>query len=290
MNREPQNAYVIDFITGSKHSKTLDSLLEVNGFTAIIVNTGYMSMAFKEIQVQVNTKDLFIVTGPPDNWAHILSEQCEIWVFSFDPSYFYGPYLEKNASAFLVFLISLRYSKLTLTSQDFSMLVQWFMLLYSKRAKSVSQVYEHKIVLREIQILLRELGKIYFNYTPEVIVGHPHRYTIAFQFLRQLELHFREQHGVQFYADSLYLSADHLSRVVKKVTRKTAKQCIEEKIMNTAKALLLENKAIAVISTSLGFKTTSHFCYFFKKHTSYTTSSFRKFGHKINLGKVIREK
>lgn len=285
MNRKPQDAYVIDFITGQKHKTTLNTLLRTNYFTIIIVNAGYLHIVIQEVKIQVNTKDVFIVTSIQRSWVTKSGKHSEIWVLSFNPPYFYGNPLEKNAPAFLIFLISLGYSKITLATPDFSILIQWFKLLYYKKAEPY-HMYAQKILFRETQILLGELREIYFNYTPEFKTEHQHKYTIVFRFLQHLELYFREQHGVQFYADSLYLSPDYLSRVVREVTRKSAKQCIEEKIIHTAKALLFENKAITRISTFLGFKTTSHFCYFFKKHTSLTPSSFRK---QYNAIKPARE-
>ncbi len=276
MSLDYRHVYLIDFIATQKPQKIPSPNFADHNFTIIIVNAGKLHLTIKGGEIQVIAKNLLIITGPQYYWEVQLMEQSEIWMLSFNPLYFYGSHLEKNAPSFLSFLMSLGYSKLKLKSADFSILIQWFNILYKKDATPQNQPYEHKVLFREIQILMRELREIYFNSIPEFMAGYQHKYLIVFRFLQHLELHFKTQHSVQFYSNSLYLSADYLSRIVKEVIQKNAKQCIEEKIMDTAKLLLIENRTISQIGAYLGFKTTSHFCYFFKKHTSLSPSAFRK--------------
>lgn len=80
------------------------------------------------------------------------------------------------------------------------------------------------------------------------------------------------------YAQELNIHVNHLNRVLKKTTQKTTTQLIAERILQKATYLLREkNWNIAEIAYSLGFKEATHFSNFFKRHTSRTPQSYRKY-------------
>lgn len=88
---------------------------------------------------------------------------------------------------------------------------------------------------------------------------------------------FSQWHGVAEYADALHVTADHLNRVVKSLTGKTAKEHIQSRIIVAAKRLIyfsdLSNKELAY---ELGFSEPANFSAFFKKCTGQSPSEFKK--------------
>lgn len=94
---------------------------------------------------------------------------------------------------------------------------------------------------------------------------------------RLLNEYYKTEHSVQFYADKLNISADHLSRTIKSCTGKTAKEFIDDKIILEAKRMVLfsglNSKEIAY---HLNFAKPSHFSNFFKKNTGLSATEFKE--------------
>lgn len=83
--------------------------------------------------------------------------------------------------------------------------------------------------------------------------------------------------STQDYAHRLALHSNHLNKALKEVTGKTTKEHIGSRLMQEAKFLLRQTDwSIAEIGYSLGFEYPSHFSGFYKKHTKYAPSEFRR--------------
>ncbi|WP_439489822.1 helix-turn-helix domain-containing protein [Algoriphagus sp.] len=86
---------------------------------------------------------------------------------------------------------------------------------------------------------------------------------------------YREQISIKEYASQLNITANHLNKVVKSETGKTATEIIREIVILEAKVLLLQSKlTISEISLALGFDDASYFSRFFKKETGYTPTKY----------------
>ncbi len=92
-----------------------------------------------------------------------------------------------------------------------------------------------------------------------------------------VEIHFKEQHQVQFYAGLLNKSPKTISNTFTLYSKKTPLQVIQERIVAEAKRLFLyTDKSVKEISDELGFDDAAHFSKFFKKGTSQNPSEFKK--------------
>lgn len=99
---------------------------------------------------------------------------------------------------------------------------------------------------------------------------------ICGQYLSLVELHCREQHTVEWYADQLHLAPKYLSNVVKQTLGTSPNNYIDEAIIRQAKSLLSSTSlSIQQISDLLGFQNQSHFGTFFKRQTGHSPSSFK---------------
>lgn len=97
------------------------------------------------------------------------------------------------------------------------------------------------------------------------------------KFIDLLENNYKKEHGLQFYADNLYVSPDHLSKVIKNNTGRSAKEIIQDRIITAAKRdLYFTDMASKEIGYALGFDEPSNFSAFFKKCIGMSPSSFRK--------------
>lgn len=99
---------------------------------------------------------------------------------------------------------------------------------------------------------------------------------ICGQYLSLVELHCREQHTVEWYADQLHLAPKYLSNVVKQTLGTSPNNYIDEAIIRQAKSLLSSTSlSIQQISDLLGFQNQSHFGTFFKRQTGLSPKAFK---------------
>ncbi|MEL6969976.1 MAG: helix-turn-helix domain-containing protein [Bacteroidota bacterium] len=103
------------------------------------------------------------------------------------------------------------------------------------------------------------------------------KYRLARHFKRLVNNYFQSKKQVDFYAQKLNITANHLNEVVKSQTDKTAKRHILDRTLLEAQNLLrYTNMDIAEIAYALNFSETTHFNRFFKKETQITPKSYRQ--------------
>lgn len=92
-----------------------------------------------------------------------------------------------------------------------------------------------------------------------------------------LEIHFKKEKGISFYADKLFVSAKVLTNTTQLMLGKTPKQLIDERVLLEAKRLLVHsNNSVKTIGFNLGFDEPTNFNKFFKKHSGQTPAAFRE--------------
>tara|TARA_R110000868_G_scaffold86347_8_gene242252 strand:- start:52504 stop:53364 length:861 start_codon:yes stop_codon:yes gene_type:complete len=96
------------------------------------------------------------------------------------------------------------------------------------------------------------------------------------KFKELINEHYKEWHATNEYASQLHITPDHLNRLVKMQTGKTAKEHIQSRIIVAAKRLLyftdLSNKEIGY---NLGFSEPANFSAFFKHCVGISPSKFK---------------
>lgn len=108
-----------------------------------------------------------------------------------------------------------------------------------------------------------------------------------FNLIRQynvlVELHFRKEHQVQFYAGQLNKSPKTISNIFSLYSKKTPLQIIQDRIISEAKRLLYyTDRPIKEIADNLGFEDVAHFSKFYKNVTKQNPSDFKKMSQAQN--------
>lgn len=97
------------------------------------------------------------------------------------------------------------------------------------------------------------------------------------QFMSLIAQHYREEHGVAYYAEQMAISTRYLSQITEKIISKTPKQLIADYIMQEAKILLSTSTlTIQEISDKLGFSSQSLFSSFFHSQQGCTPKEHRE--------------
>ena len=96
------------------------------------------------------------------------------------------------------------------------------------------------------------------------------------KFLHLAQSYYKEQRGLEFYADKLCITPKHLSKIIKETTGKPANDWIDEHVALEAKALLKStNMTISQISDELNFPSQSFFGKYFKRVTGMSPSEYK---------------
>lgn len=104
------------------------------------------------------------------------------------------------------------------------------------------------------------------------------RYLDVFsKFEHMIEENFHTQRLPSYYASKLNITEKHLNRICRECVDKTSTWLIADRVLLEAKRLLIQTKQnITETGDALGFKDTSYFVRFFKKHSGETPLSFQK--------------
>ena len=97
------------------------------------------------------------------------------------------------------------------------------------------------------------------------------------RFMQLLEEHHVSERNVAFYADHLFLTPKHVSKVILEVSGKTPTQWIDEYVVLEAKSLLkYSNLTIQEIADYLNFSTQSVFGKYFKHKTDLSPREYKE--------------
>jgi AraC family transcriptional regulator, transcriptional activator of pobA len=107
--------------------------------------------------------------------------------------------------------------------------------------------------------------------------GSLDKFNLIRQFNLLVEIHYRKQHQVQFYAGLLHKSPKTISNIFSLYSKKTPTQVIHERVIAEAKRLFYyTDKSVKEIAEILGFEEVAHFSKFFKNCTSQNPSAVKK--------------
>lgn len=139
--------------------------------------------------------------------------------------------------------------------------------------------YFHKEVMRNALIsLFLELGNIFAakkDFPPSPALSR--KEDLLEQFLKLLFENCREQHGVTYYAERLFITPQYLSLILKTLTGKSANKWIDDALIMEAKVLLKAPQAtVQQVADMLHFSDQSTFGKFFKKHMGLSPMEYRK--------------
>ena len=148
-----------------------------------------------------------------------------------------------------------------------------------------------KSFINEIQIDLSASLPVYMRFGKQpclrVTPQDTHEIRQVFQLIKtilasDMELvrqYSKQERNVRFYARRLNITPKYLSTVSKDVSGKTAARWIDEAVILEAKSLLrYSGMSIQEIAYHLNFSTQSFFGKYFKQHTGYSPSRFKRKG------------
>ncbi|HEY4651149.1 MAG TPA: helix-turn-helix transcriptional regulator [Pontibacter sp.] len=151
-------------------------------------------------------------------------------------------------------------------------------LLYEFQA--IRQALEEKEIFRELvqarsQVIGLLVSKIVESSFKDFETYHSN--PIISRFLSAIELHFKRERSVAFYAERLHISANYLNIVCRKNLNASASSLIQDRILLEAKRLLkVSEMSVKDIVYELGFYDHASFSKFFKAQTGMAPTQFKE--------------
>lgn len=131
-----------------------------------------------------------------------------------------------------------------------------------------------RMLLVRLIITITRIGR-------EKIVPHAKAEEEKFDLLRQfnllVELHYKKEHEVRYYASRLFKSPKTLANYFAKYGSKSPRQIIQDRISIEAKRQLTHtNRSVKEVAQHLGFEDPAHFSRFMKQQLGYAPSELKK--------------
>ena len=141
--------------------------------------------------------------------------------------------------------------------------------------------YQEDILHHLLHTCLLQVLELIEGQTPTRPAALTHAEVLFQRFITLLTHHYKEEHCIAFYANSLSVSTTYLSRVIRQTTQKTAGYFITGLLYAEACRLLLHTDlSIQAIADRLHFSDQSAFGKFFKANAGLSPQQFRTNGQR----------
>jgi YesN/AraC family two-component response regulator len=182
---------------------------------------------------------------------------------------------EKHVSAF-DFFSSQSKPQFFLSDKEAKLMENLLLLLKEKDLENDEHPFKNELIHHAFNLFIYEMAAIAKRHRPNENVKLTRKEDIVVSFIKMLSLHFKEERGVQFYADTLFITPKHLSKTLKEITNKTCSELIDEMVITEAK-ILLEGmgQSVASVAEQLHFSDQFFFSKFFKRHTGINPSQYK---------------
>ena len=269
----PVDYIITDSVDCKQLSQYGYGLYRINAGIFILCTGGNAQISINLKQYTIEANDFIILI--PDSFLqiHKISPDIHLYLVGFAPDYMAGINLITSTDNLLPVIMDNPVTSLCPANVPaFKSMYKAFIDAYAR-----PRLLENKEIIKAILLLIMQgIYEIYRLHNHK-IVSIQNRENEIYRYFMQLVLkHYREKHGVAYYADQLGLSLPHFCTTVKKASGRTPLEIIASTIILDAKAQLRStNLPIKKIALMLGFSNISFFNKFFKRHTGVTPKHYR---------------
>ncbi|WP_428327670.1 helix-turn-helix domain-containing protein [Mucilaginibacter sp.] len=245
-------------------------------FTVVLIVRGEAAIKHNLIDYILPKKSLFIITPHVVHQFQRPVDDYYIIGMSFSHDFMGQAHIsEKHIDAF-DFFSSQSKPQYFLSDMEAKIMEDLLLLLKEKDNADEAHPFKNEIIYHGFNLFLYEMAAILKKHRPNENVKLTRKEDIAISFIKMLSSHFKEERGVQFYADALFITPKHLSKTLKEITNKTCSELIDEMVITEAKILLEDmGQSVANVAAQLHFSDQFFFSKFFKRHTGINPSQYK---------------
>lgn len=199
-------------------------------------------------------------------------------VLLFHPDLIHGTALGKNMQHYKFFSYN-TCEALHLSEKERQMVLDCFFKIQFELQQAIDK-HSKKLIAANIELFLNYCERFYDR---QFITRENVNKGILEKFEEVLNNYFSSNKpqevglpSVAYCANELHLSANYLGDLIKKETGISAQECIQTKLIDTAKEKIFDfNKSISEVAYELGFKYPQHFTRLFKQKTGQSPVAYR---------------
>ncbi len=238
----------------------------------------YLKYGRKEYDYQENTL-VFVSPGqvfgyPADGSAY----QAKGWCLYFSPELLRGTQLGRHMKDYTFFSYNVS-EALHLSLQERETIIDCLKKIDDEINRGTDK-FSNTIIASAIELLLNYCDRFYER---QFITRKKANKDLLTRFEELLDGYFTTDSprvygtpSVAYFAEQLHLSANYFGDLIKKETGKSAQEHVQQKIMETAKDMLVEpGRNISEIAYSLGYQYPQYFSRAFKKTVGCTPNEYR---------------
>lgn len=239
----------------------------------ILVTAGYLIRKCNSNSIRINAKDIHLSLSLQPTFIIETGGELQGWYCRFDNTFSDPAYLKENLKNHIELISSFLYQyPLRLTNKVFQRLAANFdsiTKLFNEQERDYSLIQAYILVcIYEIKKVLKESSLDFYP---------AKAFSITKKYRDLLVSHPEQKQGLEFYANALKITPNHLNKAVKAVTGKTAIGMFNEMRLTEAQLRLKHTDfSISEIAYQLGFEDHAYFSRFFRKATGNSPIEFRK--------------
>ncbi|GEO09588.1 transcriptional regulator [Segetibacter aerophilus] len=244
-------------------------------FTIVLVTEGNARLKLNLIDYLVEKHNLLIISPNDVRQFLSISSNCNYIGVGFTQDFLMHSGLhKKNIDAF-DFFSSQAKPVVKLGENNTEILFQLFSILHRKSSLREEVFFRDEFIYHGFSALIFEIAFL-FRKSNTVHLKITRKEDLVMRFMKLLPLHFKNERGLKFYADLMFITPKYLTQTIKQITGKTAGDFIDEMVIMEAKVLLNNfSKSIGQVAEELNFSDQFYFSKFFKKHTGTNPSDYR---------------
>lgn len=255
-----------------KSIKSCEKLLNPGWFSLIVVVSGKINFIEGSSNIRLLAGDMSII--PSLAQVNSLELPLRICLLSCTLDFAIINRVARFGNGYAEVLNNQSSLVLSLEKTEMLYMVQLFGLL-KKNVCGEFTIFQHKMVLLFIDLILYALGELYYKYGKNITV-HSRDEKIVMGFIMLVQQDCKVHHDVKFYAASLFISKGHLRKLVRGILGISAKYFIEMTLISEAYSLLANDKlSVTEVGEYLNFSSPSSFSHFFKRHTKLSPTQYR---------------
>ena len=240
-------------------------------YFTMLVTKGSGQHEIDFVNYPVEPGSVFMMRPGQMHWWE-LSKDIDGFVFFHSKEYFEEGYIQLRLNRFDFFHSFQSEPYLKLTKKSMADLAFYFQQMLAEN--QARKQFKHEKLRALLHLLYVDLSRLYAtNKTKK-----SSRYQDLFgTFEMLIDKEYRSHRLPSYYASELSITEKHLNRICRECINKTSSQLIASRVLLEAKRLLIQTKLnVTQIGETLGFRDSSYFVRFFKKHTSITPLLFQK--------------